>query len=133
MFKRLLTEDRSTLEEHAHLDDFPSATEPLNLDTCDINDNHPSANLTGQLKNLCDDIKDISLLLNLLKDNSDISSFSTSLDQSSRASAAPRHTCLFCDRSFSTKGGLGLHKKSRHLQEYLLEIKHKYSRCRNHP
>lgn len=41
--------------------------------------------------------------------------------------------CLFCNRRFISKSGLGLYKKSRHLDEYLLEIEHKYANRRNLP
>lgn len=43
-----------------------------------------------------------------------------------------RHVCLFCDRVFTTKSGLGLHKKAHPHQEFLLEIEHRSIIKRNH-
>lgn len=75
---------------------------------------------------------EISGLSALFKDNLD-SSVASYINTSKNAFVRDQFPYPFCDRSFSSKIGLRQHKKSRHLDEYLLEIEHRYLNRRNHP
>lgn len=93
-------------------------------DTCDID----AADLNQDISIIIDEIRNISTVL---RDNSDSPKVSDSF--STCFNALLPFGCLFCNRKFSTASGLGLHKKSRHFDEFLLEIEHKYANRRNHP
>lgn len=94
------------------------------VDSCDPK----AADLNQDISVIIDEIRNISTVL---RDKSD----STRLSDSISSSFNPLlpFSCLFCDRRFSTSSGLGLHKKSRHFDEFLLEIELKYANRRNHP
>lgn len=82
-------------------------------DSCDPK----AADLNQDISVIIDEIHNISTVL---RDKSDSTRFSESI--SSSYNTLLPFSCLFCDRRFSTSSGLGLHKKSRHFDEFLLEI-----------
>lgn len=102
----------------------PSLIDLEPAESCDTK----AADLSHDISVIIDEVRDIS---NILKDNVDSVKFSESL--SSSFNALLPFKCLFCDRRFSTSSGLGLHKKSKHFHEFLLEIELKYANRRNHP
>lgn len=94
------------------------------MDSCDSQ----AADINRDISVIIDEVRNISTVL---KENSDPTGLSDSI--SSSFNTLLPFGCLFCDRRFSTLSGLGLHKKSRHFDEFLLEIEMKFSKRRNHP
>lgn len=91
------------------------------LVTFSAGDEHCDDPISARISDL---YKEISGLSALFKDHNE-SPISVNIDSPKPVVFYP-YPCLFCERSFSTKIGLGQHKKSQHLNEYLLEIEHKY-------
>lgn len=84
---------------------------------------------SGQVAELQSEISGLSALF---KENLE-TSVASLINISRNLTTHDQFACLFCDRSFPTKIGLGQHKKARHLDEHLLEIEHRFVHRRNHP
>lgn len=127
-FKNHLTQFRLLQEEPCKSNISPSSSpEIITLDMCD-QANDLTADLNRDASVILEEIRDISTIL---KENVDSCIPNDSISGS--INLLLPHRCLFCDSRYSTKSGLGLHKKSKHFEEYLLEIEHKYANRRNHP
>lgn len=129
-FPRAMTAARDSMTVHGSLIDRDSSdSDPGSANFLSLKDNFDFS----FIEQVSDLEKDISNLSSILKENLDTSELSTTNNQKEVSiSLQDRFPCLFCDRTFPSKIGLGLHKKARHINEYLLEIEHKYVNRRNH-
>lgn len=126
-FKNLLILARKSQAERPESATIPPNPELICLDDFDLDENS-SIDLESETNNIRKEIHNISLVL---KDKSD--SVLLSNPNSCSFSTLLPYNCLFCSRRFSSKSGLGLHRKSRHFEEYILEIEHKFANRRIHP
>lgn len=97
------------------LGNFDSSGNTRNL-TCDNS-------LTTSIQDLTEEVFGISALL---KDQCD-SRAPIHINSVKSTPERVLYTCLFCDRSFPSKIGLGQHKRHAHPDEYALEVEHRYS------